>query len=71
MIFVVKFQHGSDLRRVAVEVALSYEKLRGLVRDLFGLENFTLRYKDSDGDVILISSNVETRGVSLCVNELE
>jgi len=60
--FVIKFQHGDDIRRITVEQCLPMKEIIELVRSLFR-ENlpqpFVLRYKDDEGDFVTITSDRE------------
>jgi len=60
--FVIKFQHEDDIRRITVERCLPIKELIELVRSLFR-ENipqpFVLKYKDDEGDFVTITSDRE------------
>lgn len=60
--FVIKFQHEDDIRRITVEQFLPIKELIELVRALFR-ENlpqpFVLKYKDDEGDFVTITSDRE------------
>jgi len=59
---VIKIQLKSDLRRVTVDTLPGYDELVGLCKSLFGLalpNQFALKYKDEEGDVISVTSERE------------
>lgn len=59
---VIKIQYKSDIRRITVEKVPSFEELAGLVKGLFGTtlkQEFVLKYKDEEGDVISVTSDRE------------
>jgi len=60
--FVIKFQHEDDIRRITVERCLPIQELIELARSLFREnipQHFVLKYKDDEGDFVTITSDRE------------
>jgi len=60
--FVIKFQHEDDIRRITVERCLPIKELIELARSLFREnipQHFVLKYKDDEGDFVTITSDRE------------
>jgi len=60
--FVIKFQHDDDIRRITVEQCLPIKDLIDLARSLFRENiphNFALKYKDDEGDYVTITNDRE------------
>jgi len=60
--FVVKFQHDDDIRRVTVEPSLTIKEVIDLARSLFREnipQHFAIRYKDDEGDFVTITNDRE------------
>jgi hypothetical protein len=60
--FVIKFQHEDDIRRITVEQCPCIKETMDLVRSLFREnlpQRFILKYKDDEGDFVTITSDRE------------
>jgi len=69
MPFVVKFQFGTDIRRVTTEKPFAWQEAADLVKNLFELNGgFVLKYKDEDGDVITVSTDRELDDAFRCMS---
>ena len=60
---VVKFQWNNELRRVSTENTLTFEQIGNLIKNLFkdAPTSFSLKYRDEDGDVITLSSDINSK----------
>eukprot|EP01113_Clastostelium_recurvatum_P044791 TRINITY_DN75_c0_g1_i1.p1 TRINITY_DN75_c0_g1~~TRINITY_DN75_c0_g1_i1.p1 ORF type:complete len:496 (+),score=181.84 TRINITY_DN75_c0_g1_i1:97-1584(+) len=61
---VVKIKYGDDLRRITLERTPLFSELNALVAQLFPQlrsREFSVKYQDSDNDMITIGSDFETR----------
>jgi len=60
MVFVIKFQLNSDIRRVTCNKFLNWNETVAQVATLFELNGkFVLKFKDEEGDMISVSSDRE------------
>jgi len=61
--FIVKVTLGNEIKRIAFDGSASFEELRKLVKTLFPTlaDGFVLKYKDEDGDIISIFSDLELK----------
>jgi len=60
--FVIKLQLQDDIRRVTVENPVSLQELQKLAQSLFAdtlPEQFSIKYKDDEGDVITVTNDRE------------
>lgn len=61
--YIVKVALGNEIKRIAFDGTASFEELRKLVKTLFPslAEGYVLKYKDEDGDIISIFSDLELK----------
>jgi len=58
--YVIKFQLGSDIRRLTSAKPMSWNDVVDTIHSLFDLTGkFTLKYKDEEGDLITVSTDRE------------
>lgn len=58
---VLKVKFGEDTRRLNLERTPNYVELVSLLRNLFNLNNFLIKYEDDDGDKVTITSDLELK----------
>eukprot|EP00029_Vermamoeba_vermiformis_P005653 TRINITY_DN2021_c0_g1_i1.p2 TRINITY_DN2021_c0_g1~~TRINITY_DN2021_c0_g1_i1.p2 ORF type:complete len:368 (+),score=159.44 TRINITY_DN2021_c0_g1_i1:2385-3488(+) len=61
--YIVKVTLGNEIKRIAFDGTASFEELRKLVKTLFPAlaDGYVLKYKDEDGDIISIFSDLELK----------
>ena len=61
MSFVVKSVFGTDIRRFQLPIGSSYTRLLAAIADVYQIDRETLviKYRDDEGDVVSIASDVE------------
>jgi archaellum component FlaC len=61
--YIVKVTLGNEIKRIAFDGTASFEELRKLVKTLFPTlaDGYVLKYKDEDGDIISIFSDLELK----------
>jgi len=67
----IKTTFENDIRRVTAEQPLTnFLQLKELVKSLYGKilpEQFAMKYKDDEGDLVTVSSSVElVEAISMC-----
>jgi predicted transcriptional regulator len=60
---VIKFNLNNEIRRISVQKLPSFEEVSAILKRLYSKlsaeQSFVLQYKDSEGDVVTVSSNEE------------
>lgn len=59
MTITLKLQYREDIRRVTLDSKPGFQALLQMVASMFQLERFAIKYKDEDGDLCTISSDLE------------
>ena len=66
---VIKVKYGEDTRRVTISQIPQYSELVALLQKLFEFNDYIIKYEDTDGDQVTISSDMElTEAINLATN---